>query len=74
MKIAESVSECKESTKESQGEVFRETMGFCRKTMTISKDYRRQSRTMRRLWKTMEDNPQSSKTMVRQWMIMEDND
>nr|DAS62297.1 MAG TPA: hypothetical protein [Ackermannviridae sp.] len=33
MKIAESGSECKESTKESQGEYFCGMMGFCRKTM-----------------------------------------
>ena len=39
MKIAESGSERKESTKESQGEVFSGTMGHRPKTMAISKDY-----------------------------------
>ena len=39
MKIAENRSERKESTKESQGDIFFGMMGFCRKTMTISKDY-----------------------------------
>lgn len=45
MKIAESVSECKESTKENQGEVFSETMGFCPKTIDhsqgLSEDYQK---------------------------------
>ena len=39
MKIAENRSERKESTKESQGDIFPRMMGFCRETMIISKDY-----------------------------------
>lgn len=47
MKIAESVSECKESTKESQGEVFSGIMGHRPKTIDyfegLWKDYEKQS-------------------------------
>ena len=59
MKIAESGSERKESTKESQGDIFFGMMGFCRETMTISKD---NEKTMT----IMKDNGRSP-------MIMEDN-
>jgi hypothetical protein len=45
MKIAENGSEFKESTKESQGEVFRETMGHRPKAIDHFEG----------LWKTMED-------------------
>ena len=59
MKIAENRSERKESTKESQGDIFFGMMGFCRKTMIISKN---NQKTMT----IMEDNGRSS-------MIMKDN-
>ena len=58
MKIAENKSERKESTKESQGDIFSRMMGFCRETMAISNDYEKTMRMMEdngRQWKTMED-------------------
>jgi hypothetical protein len=55
MKIAENRSERKESTKESQGDISFGMMGFCRETMTISKDY---EKTMT----IMEDNGRLSMT------------
>jgi hypothetical protein len=55
MKIAENRSERKESTKESQGDIFFEMMGFCRKTMTISKDYEKIINNHQRQWKIIND-------------------